>query len=208
MARYRESVCRLCRREGLKLFLKGDRCYSDKCAIERRNYPPGQHGQGRRKVSDYGIQLREKQKIRRIYGLLERQFHGYFVRAERKKGITGKNLLILLEIRLDNIVYRLGFSSSRNEARQLTRHGHFLVNGKTVNIPSYLLKINDAVEVKEKSRNIARIQESLETAARRGIPNWLELDKENMRGRVKAFPAREDLTMPMEEQLVVELYSK
>jgi len=208
LARYRESVCRLCRREGLKLFLKGDRCYSDKCAIERKNYPPGQHGQGRRKISDYGIQLREKQKIRRIYGLLERQFHGYFVHAEKKKGITGKNLLILLERRLDNMVYRLGFSSSRNEARHLTRHGHFLVNGKPVNIPSYLVKINDVVEVREKSRNVARIQESLETAARRGIPNWLELDKEHMRGRVRAFPTREDLTMPMEEQRVVELYSK
>jgi len=208
LARYRDSVCRLCRREGMKLFLKGDRCYTDKCAIERRNYPPGQHGQGRRKASDYAIQLREKQKIKRIYRLQEKQFHTYFVQAERKKGITGKNLLILLERRLDNIIYRLGFSSSRNEARQLTGHGHFLVNGKRVNIPSYLVKINDMIDVRQKSGNIARIQESLETAVKRGIPNWLELDKENMRGRVKAFPTREDLTMPMEEQHVVELYSK
>jgi len=208
LARYRESVCRLCRREGLKLFLKGDRCYTDKCAIERRNYPPGQHGQGRRKASDYAIQLREKQKIKRIYRLQEKQFHSLFVQAERKKGITGKNLLILLERRLDNIVYRLGFASSRNEARQLTDHGHFYVNGKNVNIPSYIVKINDVIEVGPKSAKIARIQESLETAVRRGTPDWLELDKENMRGRVKAFPTREDLTMPMVEQYVVELYSR
>lgn len=208
MARYRESVCKLCRREGLKLFLKGDRCYTDKCAIERRNYPPGQHGQGRRKVSDYAHQLREKQKIKRIYRLQENQFHKFFAQAERKKGITGKTLLLLLERRLDNIVYRLGFACSRNEARHLTGHGHFSVNGKSVNIPSYLVNINDVIEVRPESKKITRIQESLETAVRRGIPNWLELDKENMKGKVKAFPTREELTMPMEEQLVVELYSK
>jgi small subunit ribosomal protein S4 len=208
LARYRESVCRLCRREGLKLFLKGDRCYTDKCAIERRNYPPGQHGQGRRKVSDYAHQLREKQKIKRIYRLQEKQFHKFFVRAERKKGITGKTLLLLLERRLDNIVYRLGFACSRNEARLLTAHGHFFVNGKSVNIPSYLVNVNDVIELSPESKKITRIQESLETAVRRGIPNWLELDKENMKGKVKAFPTREELTMPMEEQLVVELYSK
>lgn len=208
MARYRESVCRLCRREGLKLFLKGDRCYTEKCAFERRGYAPGEHGQIRKKHSDYGVQLRAKQKIKRMYGLLERQFHGYFERADRQKGITGTNLLIFLERRLDNMVFRMGFANSRAEARQLVRHNHFLVNGKPVDIPSYLLKAGDEVAVREQSRNVQRILEALETVARRGVPQWLELDRKNFRGVVRAMPVREELTMPVEEQLVVELYSK
>ncbi len=209
MARYRGSVCRLCRRENLKLFLKGDRCYSDKCAFERRSYPPGQHGQRRGgKYSDYRLQLREKQKVKRIYGVLEKQFRGYYRRAERQKGITGTNLLLLLERRLDNVVYRMGFASSRNQARQLVRHNHFLVNGKKVNIPSYLVKPGDVVEVREKSRKVPPIMEAMETVVRRGIPNWIEVDKEKFRGVFKALPSREELTMPIQEQLIVELYSK
>ncbi len=209
MARYRGSVCRLCRRENLKLFLKGDRCYSDKCAFERRSYPPGQHGQRRGgKYSDYRLQLREKQKVKRIYGVLEKQFRSYYRRAERQKGITGTNLLLLLERRLDNVVYRMGFASSRNQARQLVRHNHFLVNGRKVNIPSYLVKPGDVIEVREKSRNVPPILEAMETVVRRGIPNWLEVDKERFRGVFKALPSREDLTMPIQEQLIVELYSK
>jgi len=208
LARYTNSVCRLCRRENLKLFLKGERCYTDKCAIERRNYPPGQHGQSRRKFSDYGAQLREKQKVKRMYGLLERQFRNLFKEADRQKGITGENLLILLERRLDNTVYRLGFASSRNEARQLVRHNHFLVNQSKVNIPSYLVKPGDIIEVREKSKKMARILEALEGVERRGVPQWLELDKENMRGSVKALPTREDITLPIQEKLIVELYSK
>ncbi len=192
----------------MKLYLKGDRCYSDKCAIERRNYPPGQHGQGRVKFSEFGQQLREKQKIKRIYGLLERQFHGYFEAAERMKGITGENLLVLLERRLDNIVFRLGFANSRAEARQFALHRHFTVNGRTVNIPSYLVKPGDVIELKEKSRKIARILDSLEAVARRGVPQWLDLEKEKFRGTVKSLPVRSDLTMPIQEQLVVELYSR
>lgn len=208
MARYTESVCRICRRENLKLFLKGDRCYSDKCAYERRSYPPGQHGQGRKKFSDYGIQLREKQKVKRMYGLQERQFRLYFQKAERQKGITGNNLLSLLERRLDNVVYRLGFANSRSQARQLVRHNHFLVNDKRVNIPSFLIKENDTVQVKEKSRIIVPIAEAMEAVARRGVPQWLEVDKERFSGTVKALPSRDDLTMPIQEQLIVELYSK
>ncbi len=208
MARYIESVCRLCRRENLKLYLKGERCYSDKCAIERRNYPPGQHGQMRAKFSGYGQQLREKQKVKRMYGLVEKQFRNLFAKAERQKGITGTNLLILLERRLDNMVYRLGFASSRSEARQLVRHSHFRVNGRKMTIPSYLLKVGDVIDLREKSRQIAKIGESLEGVARRGIPSWLELEKEQFRGRVSSLPNREDLTMPMKEQLIVELYSK
>jgi len=209
LARYRGSVCRLCRRENLKLFLKGDRCYSDKCAFERRSYPPGQHGQRRGgKYSDYRLQLREKQKVKRIYGVLEKQFRSYYRRAERQKGITGTNLLLLLERRLDNVVYRMGFASSRNQARQLVRHNHFLVNGRKVNIPSYLVKPGDVIEVREKSRNVPPILEAMETVVRRGIPNWLEVDKERFRGVFKALPSREDLTMPIQEQLIVELYSK
>jgi len=208
LARYRESLCRLCRSEGLKLFLKGDRCYSDKCAFERKGYVPGEHGQLRRKRTDYGVQLREKQKLKRMYGLLEKQFRGYFEKADRQKGITGTNLLIFLERRLDNMVYRLGLATSRNEARQLIKHNHFLVNGKKMNIPSYLVKVGEEIQVKEKSRKVGRIVEAIETVARRGIPEWLELDKDNFAGVVKRFPTREELTMPMQEQFVVELYSK
>jgi small subunit ribosomal protein S4 len=209
LARYTGSVCRLCRRENLKLFLKGDRCYSDKCAFDRRSYPPGQHGQSRRgKHSNYGIQLREKQKVKRMYGLSEKQFHLFFERADRQKGITGTNLLVLLERRLDNVVYRLGFVNSRAQGRQFAKHNHFTVNGKKVNIPSFLIKIGDVVEVKEKSRNLNAIAESLDAAVRRGVPQWLELEKEHLKGVIKALPVREDLTMPIQEQLVVELYSK
>lgn len=209
MARYRDSVCRLCRREGIKLFLKGNRCYTDKCAIERREYPPGHHGQQRRrKVSEFGLQLREKQKVKRIYGLLEKQFRSYFKKADQMKGITGENLLMFLERRLDNIVYRLGFCDSRNEARQLVRHGHFLVNGKKVSVPSYLVKKGDEIGVREKSRKLQRINESMEAVDRRGVPLWLELDKKTYVGRVKNYPSREELTMPMQEQLIVELYSR
>jgi small subunit ribosomal protein S4 len=209
VARYSEAVCRLCRRENLKLFLKGDRCYTDKCAFERRSYPPGQHGQRRgRKISDYGIQLREKQKVKRIYGVLEKQFRKYYTRADRQKGITGTNLLILLERRLDNIVYRMGFASSRNQARQLVRHNHSTVNGRKVNIPSYQVKIGDVIEVREKSRKSPFILEAMETVVRREMPSWLEVDGSNFRGIVKEFPNREELTMPINEQLIVELYSK
>ena len=209
MARYTGSVCRFCRRENLKLYLKGDRCYSDKCAFDRRSYPPGQHGERRgRKISDYGIQLREKQKIKRMYGLSEKQFHLFFTRADRQRGITGTNLLVLLERRLDNVVFRLGFANSRAQARQLVRHNHFAVNGRKVNIPSFLVKTGDAVEVKEKSRKVQTISDSLDAVVRRGVPQWLDLEKENFKGLVKAYPVREDLTMPMQEQLVVELYSK
>lgn len=209
MARYKESACRLCRREGLKLFLKGDRCYGEKCAFERRGYAPGEHGQLRRKQqSDYGVQLREKQKLKRMYGLLEKQFRGYFEKADRKKGITGTNLLIYLERRLDNMVYRLGFANSRNEARQLVRHNHFIVNGHKVNIPSFLVNIGDTIEITEDSKKNNKIIEAMETVARRGIPQWLELEQENFKGKVKMFPTREELTMPIQEQLVVELYSK
>ena len=208
MARYRESTCRLCRREGLKLFLKGDRCYSEKCAFERRGYAPGDHGQLRKKFSDYGVQLREKQKLKRMYGLLEKQFRGYFEKADRQKGITGSNLLIFLERRLDNMVFRMGFANSRTEARQLVRHNHFLVSGKPVNIPSYLIKLGDEVQVREGSRKIERILEAMGTVARRGVPQWLEIDKANFRGVLKTLPTREELTMPVREQLVVELYSK
>lgn len=209
MARYKESACRLCRREGLKLFLKGDRCYGEKCAFERRGYAPGEHGQLRRKQqSDYGVQLREKQKLKRMYGLLEKQFRGYFEKADRKKGITGTNLLLYLERRLDNMVYRLGFANSRNEARQLVRHNHFIVNGNKVNIPSFLVNIGDTIEITEDSKKNNKIIEAMETVARRGIPQWLELEQENFKGKVKMFPTREELTMPIQEQLVVELYSK
>jgi small subunit ribosomal protein S4 len=203
------SDCRICRRENVKLFLKGDRCYSDKCAFDRRSYPPGEHGERRgRKTSDYGIQLREKQKIKRIYGLSENQFHLFFERADRQKGITGTNLLVALERRLDNVVYRLGFANSRTQARQLVQHSHFLVNGRKVNIPSFQVKVGDAVEVRERSRKIQLIQDSLDAVVRRGVPQWLDLEKDNLKGVVKSLPVREDLTMPMQEQLVVELYSK
>jgi len=208
VARYTGAVCRHCRREGLKLFLKGERCYTDKCAIERRNYPPGEHGQARPKFSEYSIQLREKQKLRRIYGVLEGQFRRYFTMADRARGVTGETLLQLLERRLDNIVYRLGFATSRAEARQLVRHGHFRVNGHKVDIPSYLVRAGDAVTVRERSRKVTRIQEALELAQRRGVPDWLEVQPEAFTGTVKALPQRADLTMPINEKLVVELYSK
>lgn len=208
MARYTKSACRLCRRENLKLFLKGERCYTEKCAIDRRNYAPGQHGQSRKKFSDYGAQLREKQKVKRLYGLLESQFRNTFKEADRQKGITGEVLLFLLERRLDNAVYRLGFANSRDEARQLVRHNHFSVNQSKVNIPSYLVKPGDLIEVREKSKKVVRIQEALEGVARRGIPQWLELDKDQMRGSVKSMPTREEITIPIQEKLIVELYSK
>ena len=208
MARYTGPKCRLCRREGTKLFLRGDRCYTDKCAYERRPYAPGQHGRRRKKSSNYEIQLREKQKVRRIYGVLESQFRRYFEIAEAKKGVTGTNLLRILECRLDNVVYRLGFANSRNQARQLVKHGHFLVNGKKVDIPSYQVKVNDVIEVREKSRKIPVIQEAQEVVARRGVPGWLELDTSNFKGVVKALPEREDITFPINENLIVELYSK
>ena len=208
MARYTGAVCRHCRREGLKLFLKGERCYTDKCAIERRNYPPGEHGQARPKFSEYSIQLREKQKLRRIYGVLEGQFRRYFGRADRSRGVTGETLLQLLERRLDNIVYRLGFATSRAEARQLVRHGHFRVNDHKVDVPSYLVKAGDVVTVRERSRKVTRIQEALELAQRRGVPEWLDVQADTFTGVVKALPVRADLTMPINEKLVVELYSK
>ena len=208
MARHTESVCRLCRRENLKLFLKGERCYTEKCAYDRRNYPPGQHGQARKKFSDYGTQLREKQKVKRMYGILENQFRNIFKEADRQKGITGETLLSLLERRLDNIVYRFGFANSRNEARQLVRHKHFLVNQSKVNIPSYLVKPGDVIELREKSKKVVRILEALEGVARRGVPQWLELDKDLMKGSVKGLPTREDITIPIQEKLIVELFSK
>jgi small subunit ribosomal protein S4 len=208
VARYTGAVCRLCRREGLKLFLKGERCYTDKCAIERRNYPPGEHGQARPKFSEYSVQLREKQKLRRMYGVLEGQFRRYFEMADRAKGVTGEILLQLLERRLDNIVYRVGFATSRSEARLLVRHGHFRVNGRKVNVPSYLVRPGDTVSVRERSQKVARIQDALELAQRRGIPDWLEVTPEAFAGRIKALPARSDLTMSINEKLVVELYSK
>ncbi|MFZ5451757.1 MAG: 30S ribosomal protein S4 [Thermodesulfobacteriota bacterium] len=208
MARYLGPSCRLCRREGLQLYLKGDRCYTDKCAIERRHYPPGQHGQRRGKLSDYGSQLREKQKVKRIYGVLEKQFRGYFEKAERQKGVTGTNLLVLLERRLDNVVYRLGFANSRAQARLMVRHGLIAVNGGKVSIPSFLVKKGDVVQVVEKSRNKPLIRDALEAVARRGLPAWVDLSKDEALGRIVMLPTREDITMPIQEHLIVELYSK
>ncbi len=208
MARYTDSVCRLCRRENLKLFLKGERCYTDKCAIERRNYPPGQHGQGRPKFSEYSIQLREKQKVKRMYGLLENQFRRTFAKANRTKGITGETLLVLLERRLDNVAYRLGFASSRADARTLVRHGHLLVNGRKTNIPSYTVRAGDVIAVKEQSRQLGRVVSAMEGAQRRGVPDWAEVDRETVSGRIKILPSRSDITMPINEKLIVELYSK
>lgn len=208
MARNYGSVCRICRRENQKLFLKGDRCYTEKCAFERRGYPPGQHGQGRIKFSEYGLQLREKQKIKRMYGLLEKQFRSLFEKADRMKGITGSNLISMLERRLDNVAYRSGFANSRAEARQLVRHGHFAVNGRRVNIPSYLVGKGDLLEVRGNSQKVARIGGALEAVKRREIPQWLELDSAGMKSRIRDLPARDDVTAQMEERLVVELYSK
>ncbi|MCA1961847.1 MAG: 30S ribosomal protein S4 [Desulfomonile sp.] len=208
MARYTESVCRFCRREQEKLFLKGDRCYTDKCSVERRNYPPGQHGQGRQKKTDYGMQLREKQKVKHIYGLLEKQFRNYAHLAEQKKGVTGDNLLRILESRLDNIVFRMGFARSRNEARHLVSHGHFLVNGRKVNVPSFLTKPGMVVEVKESSRTLEAIDDALKTVSRRGVPEWVQVDPAAFKGTVKALPTREELPPNIREQLIVEFYSK
>ena len=209
MSRYSGPVCRQCRRENAKLFLKGDRCYTDKCALERRNYAPGQHGQRRTKVSDYGTQLREKQKVKRTYGLQEKQFRLYFSKADQMKGVTGENLLMLLERRLDNAIYRLGFSVSRAQARTLVRHGHFQVNGQKVNIPSYLVRPNDVVSLREKSREVACINESLDSVMRRGLPSWVELERDAFQGTIKTLPVRSELTTPeFQEQLIVELYSK
>jgi small subunit ribosomal protein S4 len=208
MARYKDAVCRLCRREGTKLFLKGDRCFSAKCGVERRGYPPGQHGQGRARFSDYGVQLREKQKVKRMYGLLEKQFASTMQRATRMKGRAGENLLALLERRLDNVVFRMGFATSRAEARQLLRHGHFLVNGRVASIPSITVREGVVVSVREKSRKVTRIAGALDALEGRSVPGWLEIDKDNFTGKVKALPAREDITMPIQEQLIVELYSR
>ncbi len=209
MARYIGAVCRLCRREDMKLFLKGERCYTDKCGYERRSYPPGQHGQSRRKKrSDYGEQLREKQKVKRIYGIAERQFRGYYHKAQRMKGVSGHMLIQLLERRLDNTVYRMGFASDHAEARQLVRHGHFTINGKKINIPSYLVKTNDVIAVRESSQKMARINEALAAVDRRGVPQWIALDKDNFRGSITQLPTREDVTLPIREQLIIELYSK
>ncbi len=208
MARYLGASCRLCRREGMQLYLKGDRCYTDKCAIERRHYPPGQHGQRRSKLSDYGTQLREKQKVKRIYGVLEKQFRGYFEKAERQRGVTGTNLLVLLERRLDNIVYRLGFANSRSQARQLVRHNLIMVNGAKVNLPSFLVRAGDMVQATEKGRKLPMVLDAMEAVARRGTPAWLEFNKDEAKGRVIMFPEREDITMPIQEHFIVELYSK
>lgn len=208
MARYTGPSCRLCRREGMKLYLKGDRCYTDKCAITRRSYAPGQHGQGRKKVSNYGLQLREKQKVKRIYGIMEKQFRLYFERAERTKGVTGENLLQFLELRLDNVAFRMGFGSSRAEARQLVRHGHFTVNGRKVNIPSYQVGVNDLIAIKANSKNTDKFKELAEAAAVKNPPEWLSVNTEMMEARVISLPAREDIDMPIEEHLIVELYSK
>jgi len=209
LARNIGAACRRCRRENLKLYLKGDRCYSDKCAFERRAFGPGQHGQARfKKQSDYAVQLREKQKVKAMYGMLEKQFRLYFEKADKQKGVTGENLLIMLERRLDNAIFRAGFASSRNQARQLVRHNHITINGKKVNIPSFLVSVGDVVALKEKSRANTVINENLEAVIRRGVPSWLELDKDNYKVTMKTLPNREELTMPIQERLIVELYSK
>ena len=208
MARYLGSVCRLCRREGVKLFLKGDRCFSEKCAIEKRAYPPGMHGQGRARFSDYGVQLREKQKVKRMYSLLEHQFRATFDRAARMKGRAGENLLVLLERRLDNVVFRMGFATSRNEARQLVRHGHFTLSGRKATTASIQVRPGQVVSVREKSRKVERIASALDALEGRAVPQWLEVDKETFSGTVKQLPVREDITLPIDEQLIVELYSR
>lgn len=208
MARYTGAVCKLCRREGMKLYLKGDRCYTDKCSVGRRAYAPGQHGMSRKKPSGYGMQLREKQKVKRVYGVLESQFRMYFEEAERLKGVTGENLLRLLELRLDNVAYRMGFGDSRKEARQLVRHGHFTVNGKKVDIPSYQVGLNDLVTVKATSKSTEKFKELAETAAGKTAPQWLSVNAEMMEARVLSLPAREDIDIPIEEHLIVELYSR
>lgn len=208
MAKYNDAKCRLCRREGTKLLLKGDRCYSEKCAFDRRQAAPGQHGHNRKKQSDYAVQLREKQKVRRVYGVLEKQFRGYFANAEQAKGVTGTNLLVILERRLDNVVYRLGFANSRTQARQLIRHGVITLNGNKVNIPSLQVRIGDSIEIPEASRNIPVFSRIQENATTRGCPAWLEPDTPNFKGVVKALPQRDDIQFPINEHLIVELYSK
>lgn len=208
MARYTEAVCRQCRREGAKLFLKGDRCFGSKCAFEIRAYAPGQHGQARKKVSEYGIQLREKQKARRIYGMLERQFHNTFVKAEKLKGITGENFLILLERRLDNVVYRIGLANSRSQARQIVTHGHIAVNGKRVDIPSAMVKAGDVISVMDNARSKEYFKGMAETLASKSVPAWIVVDAENLSGKVDRFPTREEIDIPIEEHLIVEFYSK
>ncbi len=209
MARNIGAACRRCRRENIKLYLKGDRCFSDKCSFERRAFGPGQHGQAKfKKQSDYAVQLREKQKVKNMYGMLEGQFRLFFEKAEKQKGVTGENLLVMLERRLDNTIFRIGFASSRNQARQLVRHNHILVNGRKVNIPSYLVSAGDVVILKEKSRANTMINENFEAVIRRGVPSWLELDKDNYKATLKALPNREEVTMPIQERLIVELYSK
>ena len=208
MARYTGPVCRLCRREGVKLFLKGERCYSNKCAIEKRNYAPGQHGQRRSKQSEYGLQLREKQKARRIYGVLEGQFREYFSEAERKKGVAGENLLVILETRFDNVIYRLGFADSRAQARQFVRHNHFTLNGKKANIPSIQLKVGDVVQLKEGSKDSAVIKAIVDNLGTKTPPAWLELDVNDLTGKVVNLPTKEEIDIPVDEQMIVELYSK
>jgi small subunit ribosomal protein S4 len=208
MARYTGPACKLCRREGLKLFLKGERCFTDKCSFDRRPYPPGQHGQRRIKFTEYGIRLREKQKVRRIYGMMERQFRGYFKKADRSKGVTGRKLLSLLERRLDSVSYRLGFASTRADARQLVRHKHVKVNGKTVNIPSFQVKPGDKISIRQKSQSKQRIATALAGVDRRGVPDWLKLDKESFSGEIRTLPDREEITLPIQEQLIVEFYSR
>jgi small subunit ribosomal protein S4 len=208
MARYIGPACKLCRRENSKLFLKGDRCYTDKCAFDRRPYPPGVHGQRRSKPTEYGVRMREKQKVRRVYGILERQFRRYFASADRQKGVTGENLINSLERRLDSAIYRMGLSATRTDARQLVRHKHVQVNGKCVNIPSYLLKAGDKITLREASRGLKRVQAGLETAGRREQPEWLEFDKGSLTGTVRTLPAREAVTLPIQEQLIVEFYSR
>lgn len=208
MAKYNDAKCRLCRREGTKLFLKGDRCFTDKCAQERRPYAPGQHGRARKKLSEYALQLREKMKVRRIYGVLERQFHGYFEDAEMAKGVTGTNLLTYLERRLDNVVYRMGFANSRSQARQMVRHGIFTLNGHKVTIPSLQVRVGDEIAVPEKNRSIPVIAAAQDVIARRGCPTWVEVDGASFKGVIKALPQRDDIQTPIEESLIVELYSK
>ncbi len=208
MARYREALCRLCRREAEKLFLKGDRCYTDKCAIERRKYAPGQHGQRRKKMSDYALQLREKQKAKETYGVLEKQFRIYYYKAEKQIGVTGNNLIQLLERRIDNIVYRLGFAANRRQARQLVLHGHFTVNDKRVNIPSFSVSTNDVIGIKEGSKKLVVIEENIARLEHKGLPGWIEMDVNSLKGKVLHYPEREEIELPVQEQLIIELYSK
>ncbi|GAB5046883.1 30S ribosomal protein S4 [Thermodesulfovibrio sp. TK110] len=208
MARYTGPLCRLCRREGMKLFLKGTRCYTEKCAFERRKYPPGQHGHNRGKLSDYGLQLREKQKVKRIYGVMERQFKNYFEKATKMKGVTGENLLKLLERRLDNVVYRMGFALNRRQARQLVNHGYFIVNGRKVDIPSYLVRPGDIIEIIQSGKELEIIKESLALAEQRGFPEWVEVNIEEMKGKFVRLPERDEIQLPVQEQLIVEFYSK